>query len=744
MTAGRPFVSTNPRVASCCFALLVGMCLTGIAGSVLAQQPQPTVAAKPAIHVMHMKNESATQPDQQNPAALLSYYGGPVISNIHVVVVLWGPGVSPTVTNQIGDFYQAITKSTYYDLLSEYATNLTPAGGGTGTNQAIGRGDYGGSYTISPSVCASSPCTLQDSQIESELLSQIGAGNLPTPQLDASGNVNTVYMTYFPYGVTIVEQGESSCQAGGFCAYHGTTTNTLNSKHLLYGVLPDFGPGSACYGGCGAGTEFENITSVSSHEMAEAATDPDVGIARQVGSTLAWYDANRNDKDGGGEIGDICTAEQAQVSAGGSTYTIQKLWSNLEGACVSIGENPSFLLTAPATFSPGTAFNLTVAAQNPTVGADTSFIGTVHFTSGDPKAVLPADYTFTTTDKGTQSFGATLMGSGLQTITATDTVNGAITATSTLTGKAAGTAPTITSASSTAFTESAAGTFTVTATGTPTPSLSETGALPSGVSFVDNGNGSGTLSGIPAAGSNGTYNLIFKAHNTASPDATQNFSLTVNASTTAQVSFSPSSVSFGNVFVNTVARKVVTVKNTGKSTLTITNIALTQNANGRFASTSACASVAPGKTCSVAITFSSPSAETDQATLNITDNAPGSPQGVAITATAKVRVNKIQISFDPDPLTFTDARVGTTNALVVTLTNIGTTNLSVQDLSFTGADALDFSYLSHCPATVAANDNCTVSIFFSPSAVGLRTANFVVEANGGATVQSLSVSGTGK
>src|SRR5690242_16573415 len=50
-------------------------------------------------------------------------------------------------------------------------------------------------------------------------------------------------------------------------------------------------------------------------------------------------------------------------------------------------------------------------------------------------------------------------------------------------------APVITSASSTTFTVGAAGIFTVTTTGLPTPSVSESGALPSGVTFVDNGNG---------------------------------------------------------------------------------------------------------------------------------------------------------------------------------------------------------------------------------------------------------------
>ena len=47
-----------------------------------------------------------------------------------------------------------------------------------------------------------------------------------------------------------------------------------------------------------------------------------------------------------------------------------------------------------------------------------------------------------------------------------------------------GTAPTITSANSTTFTVGTAGTFTVTSTGSPTPSLSESGALPSGVTFT--------------------------------------------------------------------------------------------------------------------------------------------------------------------------------------------------------------------------------------------------------------------
>ena len=73
-----------------------------------------------------------------------------------------------------------------------------------------------------------------------------------------------------------------------------------------------------------------------------------------------------------------------------------------------------------------------------------------------------------------------------------------------------------------------AGSFTVTTTGFPTPSLSETGTLPSGVTFVDNGNGTATLSGTPAAGTGDSYSLTFTAANGVTPSATQPFTLTVD------------------------------------------------------------------------------------------------------------------------------------------------------------------------------------------------------------------------
>ena len=67
--------------------------------------------------------------------------------------------------------------------------------------------------------------------------------------------------------------------------------------------------------------------SVSSHELVEAVTDPQVGIATSLSYPLGWYDATN------GEIGDICNQQHGTINSGGQTFTVQLEWSNSEGAC---------------------------------------------------------------------------------------------------------------------------------------------------------------------------------------------------------------------------------------------------------------------------------------------------------------------------------------------------------------------------------------------------------------------------
>jgi len=89
--------------------------------------------------------------------------------------------------------------------------------------------------------------------------------------------------------------------------------------------------------------------------------------------------------------------------------------------------------------------------------------------------------------------------------------------------------PAITSANNVTFRQNTFGSFKVNTTGTPTPAIIQTGKLPSGITFVDNGNGTGTLSGTTI--SVGTFALTFKAENGVKPNATQPFTLTIAAMT---------------------------------------------------------------------------------------------------------------------------------------------------------------------------------------------------------------------
>lgn len=88
--------------------------------------------------------------------------------------------------------------------------------------------------------------------------------------------------------------------------------------------------------------------------------------------------------------------------------------------------------------------------------------------------------------------------------------------------------PAITSPNSIDFNVGFPGVFTITTTGNPTPTITQTGTLPAGVSFADNGDGTAILSGLPASGSGGVYDLVITASNGILPNAIQNFTLNVS------------------------------------------------------------------------------------------------------------------------------------------------------------------------------------------------------------------------
>jgi subtilase family serine protease len=81
----------------------------------------------------------------------------------------------------------------------------------------------------------------------------------------------------------------------------------------------------------------------------------------------------------------------------------------------------------PTSVTAGAAATFTVTATDANGHTVTGYIGTVHFTSSDPQASLPGDYTFTATDQGKHTFSATLKTAGSQALSATDRVASLVT-----------------------------------------------------------------------------------------------------------------------------------------------------------------------------------------------------------------------------------------------------------------------------------------------------------------------------
>jgi Bacterial Ig-like domain (group 3) len=387
-----------------------------------------SAAPKPRIQLIRL-NEAGTAAAPVAPLAIpgahVDYFGGPVISNVHIVQVLYGtgsflPNIAGTATPTLGQFFTDVTQSSLMDMLNEYSNvGITAADGTAGTNQTIGHGFYDGLFTITPAA-ANNGLTITDNQIQSELLSQVTAGNLPAPLIDAQGNNNTLYMVYFPPGKTITAGGTSSCVMGGFCAYHNSTDGTFSSHRLFYGVMPDVQPPSLCSLGCGSGLLFDIVTNVTSHEFSEAVTDADVGPANALARPLAWVDPVNS------EIGDICVGRQRTISANGHGYSVQTEFSNLQEDCVV--DVPKLAFSNVQNQVPGRQFSTDIAIQSSGDGHNlANYTGTLHATSTDPNAVLPSDYTFSAADAGSHPFLITFNTAGVQAITFIDTVNPLIT-----------------------------------------------------------------------------------------------------------------------------------------------------------------------------------------------------------------------------------------------------------------------------------------------------------------------------
>ncbi|HEY1522496.1 MAG TPA: PKD domain-containing protein [Solirubrobacteraceae bacterium] len=292
-------------------------------------------------------------------ASNLLYYGGPVVHSANVVLVQWGSHVRSTYSDSTsGDpgFFRYLVSqngstSDIGGVLAQYMDT-------TGHNSSNQFG-YSGAVQINPSVGATPPAGVVDSALQTELASDINSGTLPAPSGDG---LSTVYVVLFPPNDNVCFDNGGGCaydSTGGFCAYHGSFA--LNgSAHVLYAAMVDNGSGTPNFGYCGSSSsDLQNQTSVVSHELSEAINDPLVDESPGYGPPLGWYDPTFN-----GEIADKCDAEP---NASNGPWTVERLWSNLDGNCVAAESSytaPTASFLAPGGGATGQQISFDASASS--------------------------------------------------------------------------------------------------------------------------------------------------------------------------------------------------------------------------------------------------------------------------------------------------------------------------------------------------------------------------------------------
>jgi len=439
-------------------------------------------------------------------------------------------------------------------------------------------------------------------------------------------------------------------------------------------------------------------------------------------------------------------------NAGGSPQSI---------ALSGTGLGPAVTLSAPSLSFGSSAVGTATASQMVTLtnsGQGTLSIASIAVTGANASSFLFTNTCGTSVAAGancsiTGDFDPTTGGSLKATVTITDNASGSPQSIG-LTGTGLGSAASL-SATSLLFGSEAVGSatasqyVTLTNPGTATLSITSitvTGTNASSFAFAN------TCGTSLAAGANCSIHGHFAP--TTGGALTAAVTIVDNAGGSPQsialsgtglgpaVTLSATSLSFGSSAVGTAtASQSVTLTNSGQGALSITSIGVTGVNASSFASTSTCGtSVAVGANCSISVDFDPTMAGPLAATVAITDNAGGSPQGIALSGTGLGPV----ASLSAQSLSFgSEAEGSATASQTVTLTNTGGQALSITSITVTGPNASSFTFGNSCGTSLAVGANCSIHGHFAPTVGGPLTAAITIVDNAANSPQSIALSGTG-
>jgi hypothetical protein len=211
------------------------------------------------------------------------------------------------------------------------------------------------------------------------------------------------------------------------------------------------------------------------------------------------------------------------------------------------------------------------------------------------------------------------------------------------------------------------------------------------------------------------------------------------------VTLSPASLTFASQALGTASpAQNINVTNSGESNLTIAGVTLTGADPQDYNQTNNCpATLIPSFSCNIAVTFKPTATGARTASVNVADNASGSPQTVSLTGTGAPGTTPL-VTFTPPSLGFTNVALNSTSASQTsTLQNTGAAALTITKIAASGTVPGDFAQTNNCPASVPVNGTCTITVTFTPTATLNQTGAVTVTDNTPNGSDILALTGNG-
>ncbi|WP_163995442.1 lamin tail domain-containing protein [Pyxidicoccus caerfyrddinensis] len=157
---------------------------------------------------------------------------------------------------------------------------------------------------------------------------------------------------------------------------------------------------------------YDNVATGYAHTVHFTSTDAQAALPGDY--TFTAQDAGHH------VFGNVTLTTSGAQSVTVAELNANPLTASLEVEVTSDAADHLELAGLPADVTAGESHLLTFSARDRFGNIVTGYAGTVHFTSDDAQAVLPADYTFVSGDHGQHAFPVTLRTAGTRSVTATE------------------------------------------------------------------------------------------------------------------------------------------------------------------------------------------------------------------------------------------------------------------------------------------------------------------------------------